>query len=92
MNSYNMKENNVDNWKTLIISRYLGEYAPAENEEDCNVLKSSRDICDDLEEMGEFSPEEVSITLASRMYKIKMDEDGRPRWMMRRINKQITQS
>lgn len=71
-------------WKIVILSRYLGDYQPAEHEGDATALKSSEDIKYDLEGMGDFRIEEISEELALRGYKVTIDEEGKPKWLMKK--------
>ena len=71
----------MEKWKILILSRYLGEYQPAD-ESDCTIRKSSEDIKYDLEGMGHFTVEEISEELVIREYRVEIDEEGKPVWMM----------
>lgn len=72
-----------DNWKTIILSRYLGEYQPADNS-DYSILKSSEDIKFDLEGMGHFSLEEISEEMVKRSYRVTIEEDGKPKWLLKK--------
>lgn len=76
--------NDIEKWKVVILSRYLGTFQPAADEEDATIRKSSEDIQADLSEMGDFSINEISIELVAREYKVTIDEDGKPRWLMKK--------
>jgi hypothetical protein len=76
--------NELDKWKTLILSRYCGEFAPA-TELDASVRKTSEDICVDLSGMGTFTADEVSAFMSQRDYTIGF-EDSEPVWLMKPSN------
>jgi len=71
----------MNDWQTIIVSRYCGEFPPA-TEADASVRKSSETICQDLAGMGAFSAEEVSAFMISRGYAIGF-EDSEPVWLMK---------
>lgn len=73
----------MDKWKIVILSRYLGTFQPAD-EQTATIKKSSEDIKFDLSVMGSFSIEEISAELIKREYGITIDEDGKPRWLMKK--------
>jgi len=73
----------MDKWKKIILSRYLGDYQPGEPGDKYPILKTSEDIKFDLAGMGNFNLEEISAELAARGYQVKIDEDGKPKWILR---------
>lgn len=72
----------MDKWKTIILSRYLGEYQIG-SEANYTHLKSSEDIVFDLSGMGEFHTNEVSAELTLRGYSVKIDQDAKPKWLLK---------
>ena len=73
--------NNQEKWKVMLLSRYCGEFVPA-NEADATLRKTSEDICVDLSGMGTFTANEISESLSARGYMIGF-EDNEPVWLMK---------
>ena len=69
-------------FKQVILSRYCGEFLPAD-EKTANVRKSSEDIKMDLRPMADFSTNEIAEYLTPMGYAIGFD-DATPVWLMRK--------
>ena len=68
-------------YKIVILSRYCGEFLPAD-EKTATVRKTSQEIVMDLRPMADFSTNEVSAYLATNEYPIGFDNDT-PVWLMK---------
>ncbi len=72
-----------DNWKTLVLQRWAGEFPPATGDgisDNPNIaLKSSEEIASDLRGAGSFTADEVSAFMAVNGYRIVFD-GGYPLW------------
>ena len=66
-------------WKVTVLSRWAGEFPPAQENDSEIILKSSQDIADDLSGAGSFTANEVSAFLAVNGYGIVFD-GGYPMW------------
>lgn len=76
-------------YKIVILSRYCGEYLPAD-EKTSNVKKTSQDIIMDLRPMATFTTDEIAAYLATNGYVIGFDEDS-PVWLMKSDQKKELQ-
>lgn len=76
----------MNKWKTVILSRYLGDFQPAQEDNDTAIKKSSEDIKYDLEGMTTLSIDEISEEMVLREYKIMIDHDGKPKWLMEKAD------
>lgn len=65
-----------------ILSRYLGEFKPA-NEQDATYRKSSLEIVQDLEEVITLSVDVVSATMIVNGYSLGFIDD-KPVWLMKK--------
>ena len=72
---------NLVDFKVLILSRYCGQFQPAD-EKTVTVRKSSQDIVMDLRPMAEFTTNEVSNYMAMNGYSIGFDGEA-PAWLMK---------
>lgn len=72
--------NNID-YRDIIFSRYIGQFLQAD-EHTASVRKSSEDIAFDLSGMALFTPDEISMRMASFGYKIGFS-DYKPVWLLR---------
>lgn len=81
-----MKKNNQERVSVEedILLQYLMSFLPADGDEDNIILKSTQTIQDDLSEMVELSLNQISSVMRDTGYKIKVDEDLLPKWMMLR--------
>lgn len=73
---------NID-YKNVILSRYCGEFQPAD-EKTVNERKTSEDIVMDLRPMADFSTNEIAEHLALSGYTIGFD-GSTPVWLMRTV-------
>lgn len=81
-----MKENK-DNQVSIeedILIQYLMSFLPADGNEENIMLKSTQNIQDDLADMVEISLNQISSVMRDTGYKVKVDEDLLPKWMMLR--------
>lgn len=76
----------LDDTSLKILIAYLRDFLPADTNDDSAILKSSRDIQDDLEEMCEISIADISAEMIKCQYNIVTDEDNKPKWLMSRKN------
>lgn len=76
-------ENRVSIEEDVLI-QYLMAFLPADGDEDNIVLKSTQSIQDDLSDMVEIGLNQISSVMRDTGYKIKVDEDCLPKWMMLR--------
>lgn len=65
-----------------ILIGYLTDFLPADTNDDYALLKSSRDIQDDLSEMCEIPIEDISAEMLNCNYQIVVDDDNKPKWLM----------
>ena len=72
----------TDEWKMVLLSRWMGEFPAADESETKPVLKTSQEIADDLREFGDFEPEEISAVLAANGYPIIFD-GNLPKWRIK---------
>lgn len=81
-----MKRNNQERVSVEedVLLQYLMSFLPADGDEDNIILKSTQTIQDDLSEMVELSLNQISSVMRDTGYKIKVDEDLLPKWMMLR--------
>lgn len=81
-----MKNNNQNRVSVEedVLLQYLMSFLPADGDEDNIILKSTQTIQDDLSEMVELSLNQISSVMRDTGYKIKVDEDLLPKWMMLR--------
>lgn len=81
-----MKKNNQNRVSVEedVLLQYLMSFLPADGDEDNIILKSTQTIQDDLSEMVELSLNQISSVMRDTGYKIKVDEDLLPKWMMLR--------
>lgn len=70
------------NWRAQLILQYLQQFETA-TEKDCTIRKTSQEICDDLESMGEFTPAEVTEAMFP-IYKMGFLEDSTPVWLLKK--------
>lgn len=77
------KQNRVSVEEDVLL-QYLMSFLPADGDEDNIILKSTQTIQDDLSEMVELSLNQISSVMRDTGYKIKVDEDLLPKWMMLR--------
>lgn len=73
----------LNNWKKVLLARYLGEFQPA-NKNTCTMRKSSEDIQFDLSTMGAISVSDITEEMVLHGYQIEIDEDAKPHWLMKR--------
>lgn len=67
-----------------ILIQYLMSFLPADGNEENIMLKSTQNIQDDLADMVEISLNQISSVMRDTGYKVKVDEDLLPKWMMLR--------
>ncbi len=67
-----------------ILIQYLMSFLPADGNEENVMLKSTQNIQDDLADMVEISLNQISSVMRDTGYKVKVDEDLLPKWMMLR--------
>lgn len=67
-----------------VLIQYLMSFLPAEDGEEGMILKSSQAIQDDLADMVEISLNQISSVMRDTGYKVKVDADLIPKWMMLR--------
>lgn len=78
---------NKDNQVSIeedILLQYLMSFLPADGNEENIMLKSTQNIQDDLADMVEISLNQISSVMRDTGYKVKVDEDLLPKWMMLR--------
>jgi len=61
---------------------YTGEIV-TEDEDDVTIRKTSQDICNDLENMGDFTPGDVTQVMSGK-YNIGFLADNTPVWLLRK--------
>lgn len=66
----------------VILSRYLGEFEPA-TEQDAEFRKSSLEIAQDLEDIITISVDIVSATMIQNKFSLAFDDD-KPLWLMKK--------
>lgn len=74
----------MDDTARKILIAYLSDFLPADQNDDLAILKSSRDIQDDLEEMCEIPVSDISTEMLLCRYRIVTDDDYKPKWLMSR--------
>lgn len=77
---------------TIILSRYLGEFEPA-TEQDATFRKSSTEIIQDLEDIVTLHVDDVSAMMISNKYTLGFIDD-KPVWLMKKrlpIEKALTE-
>jgi hypothetical protein len=81
-----MKKNNQERVSVEedVLLQYLMSFLPADGNEDNIILKSTQAIQDDLADMVEISLNQISSVMRDTGYKVKVDEDLLPKWMMLR--------
>ena len=81
-----MKKNNQErvSVEEAVLLQYLMSFLPADGNEDNIILKSTQAIQDDLADMVEISLNQISSVMRDTGYKVKVDEDLLPKWMMLR--------
>lgn len=81
-----MKKNNQERVSVEedVLLQYLMSFLPADGSEENIILKSTQTIQDDLSEMVELSLNQISSVMRDTGYKVKVDEDMLPKWMMLR--------
>ena len=67
-----------------VLLEYLMAFLPADGNEEDIMLKSSQDIQDDLSDMVEIGINQITSIMRDTNYRIKIDADDRPKWMMLR--------
>ncbi len=68
---------------SVVLAGYLQSFIPATGAEGENlVLKTSQQIQDDLSTMVDITLNDIAEEMVSIGYKVKLDEDGLPKWMM----------
>lgn len=77
------KDNQVSIEEDILI-QYLMSFLPADGNEENIMLKSTQNIQDDLADMVEISLNQISSMMRDTGYKVKVDEDLLPKWMMLR--------
>lgn len=77
------KKNRVSVEEDVLI-QYLMSFLPADGNEENIMLKSTQNIQDDLSNMVEISLNQISSVMRDTGYKVKVDEDLLPKWMMLR--------
>ncbi|MBV3619411.1 hypothetical protein [Bacteroides xylanisolvens] len=77
------KDNQVSIEEDILI-QYLMSFLPADGNEENIMLKSTQNIQDDLADMVEISLNQISSVMRDTGYKVKVDEDLLPKWMMLR--------
>lgn len=77
------KDNKVSIEEDILI-QYLMSFLPADGNEENIMLKSTQNIQDDLADMVEISLNQISSVMRDTGYKVKVDEDLLPKWMMLR--------
>lgn len=77
------KDNQVSIEEDILI-QYLMSFLPADGNEENIILKSTQNIQDDLADMVEISLNQISSVMRDTGYKVKVDEDLLPKWMMLR--------
>lgn len=77
--------NQLTDFKIIILSRYCGQFQPAD-ESTANVRKTSEDIVMDLRPMADFTTNEISAYLTMNLYSIGFEGDT-PVWLMKSENK-----
>lgn len=78
------KNNNQVSIEEDILIQYLMSFLPADGNEENIMLKSTQNIQDDLADMVEISLNQISSVMRDTGYKVKVDEDLLPKWMMLR--------
>lgn len=78
------KNNNQISIEEDILIQYLMSFLPADGNEENIMLKSTQNIQDDLADMVEISLNQISSVMRDTGYKVKVDEDLLPKWMMLR--------
>lgn len=76
----------LDDTPHRILIAYLSDFLPADAGDATAILKSSRDIQDDLEEMCEIPVTDISEEMFKCGYNIATDADDKPKWLMSRKN------
>ena len=68
---------------SVVLAGYLQSFIPATGAEGENlVLKTSQQIQDDLSTMVDITLNDIAEEMVSIGYKVKLDEDGLPKWKM----------
>lgn len=79
-----MKKNKRVSIEEDVLIEYLMSFLPAEDGEEGMILKSSQAIQDDLADMVDISLNQISSVMRDTGYKLKVDLDLVPKWMMLR--------
>ena len=77
----------VNDARVQVLNRYLERYQPAENKETANSYKTSEDIQIELQDVVQFEINEIAIELLTRGYKVELDTEGLPCFLMRDTEK-----
>lgn len=67
-----------------ILIDYLEGFLPADMHDGNSFLKSSREIQEDLEDMCDIPVQDISTEMLECGYKIVVDDDHKPKWLMSR--------
>lgn len=78
------KKDNQVSIEEDILLEYLMAFLPADGDEENIMLKSTQNIQDDLADMVDISLNQISSMMRDTGYKVKVDEDSLPKWMMLR--------
>lgn len=75
----------------IVLSRYLGEFEPA-TEQNATYRKSSTEITQDLEDVITLRVDDVSAVMISNNYQLAFNDD-KPVWLMKKrsLENAITQ-
>ena len=79
---YERRSSMNDELTTIILSRYLGEFEPA-TEQDATYRKSSTEIIQDLEDIITLHVDDVSAMMISNKYRLGFIDD-KPVWLMKK--------
>lgn len=74
----------INDTSRQILIDYLEVFLPADTYDGNSVLKSSRDIQEDLEDMCEIPIQDISSEMLLCGYSIVVDDDYKPKWLMSR--------
>lgn len=67
-----------------VLRQYCEQWLPVQNITDDTVFKTSQQIQDELSEIVDMSINDITCDLLKQGYKISINPEGKPAWIMQR--------
>ena len=67
-----------------VLRQYCEQWLPVQNITDDTVFKTSQQIQDELSEIVDMSINDIACDLLKQGYKIAINPEGKPAWIMQR--------